>query len=265
MRLTSRCFLIIAAIMALSWGSTQAANLPEPKVEYSADSITESGDISIRSRIFYTPGKQRMEQDAGGTQTIIINRMDKNMAWVLMPAQRSYLEMSSAEEKQKSNDIHECSVELRKMGQETINGQKTTKNQVSAKCPADSSYEGTLWITNDGIMMKMEALFTDQNNTQRQMKIEMKNVKIGRQDPKLFEIPSGYSKFGLGSMLDAFKNQPVEEAQPQQNAPGERNLQNKPRKSASEEDGRTTTAPGKSPEEDNVQQNVDKVKRWLGF
>ena len=33
------------------------------------------------------------------------------------------------------------------------------------------------------------------------MMTELKNVKIGRQDPKLFEIPEGFTKFDMGGMM----------------------------------------------------------------
>ena len=33
------------------------------------------------------------------------------------------------------------------------------------------------------------------------MMTELKNVKIGKQDPQLFEIPQGYTKFDMGGMM----------------------------------------------------------------
>lgn len=32
------------------------------------------------------------------------------------------------------------------------------------------------------------------------IKSELKNLKVDTQDPKLFEIPSGYSKMGMGDL-----------------------------------------------------------------
>jgi len=33
------------------------------------------------------------------------------------------------------------------------------------------------------------------------MMTELKNVKVGRQDPKLFEIPEGFTKFDMAGMM----------------------------------------------------------------
>lgn len=53
-------------------------------------------------------------------------------------------------------------------------------------------------------MVKMDAIAVEKGSKHR-MKSELKDLKIGRQDPELFELPEGYSKMsmmpGFGSIL----------------------------------------------------------------
>jgi hypothetical protein len=60
-------------------------------------------------------------------------------------------------------------------------------------------------MTKDNIMMKLDVIAVDKGKKDR-MKMELDNLKIGKQDPALFEVPSGYSKMdmsmgGMGKMM----------------------------------------------------------------
>ena len=72
-------------------------------------------------------------------------------------------------------------------------------------CPDNVKYDGTIWVTKEGIMVKMDAVTVVEGN-QAHVKIDLKNLKIGTQDPGLFEIPAGYQKFDMGSLSSMFKS-----------------------------------------------------------
>lgn len=61
--------------------------------------------------------------------------------------------------------------------------------------------DGFLWTTPDGITMKIDAVARGKGEKAR-MKMTMKNLKIGKQDPALFEIPVGYRKMAMGNPFD---------------------------------------------------------------
>ncbi len=199
-------FIIFAALISLSINAWAGEKMKEPTVEYSADMIMESTQGTIKSKVYHAlGGKERQEMSVGGSTQIIISRLDKKVGWVLMPDQKSYMEMGLDESKQKSGaDVNDCDMNISPLGEETVNGVKATKNKVSMSCPDNTNYDGHMWVTKDGIMVRMDAV-AGQGSKQTNLKIDLLNLKIGKQDPGLFEIPAGYRKFGLGGFSSMFK------------------------------------------------------------
>lgn len=58
---------------------------------------------------------------------------------------------------------------------------------------------GFMWMSKDNIMVKMDAVAIDKGSKNR-FKSELTNIKIGKQDPALFEIPPGYQKMSMPGM-----------------------------------------------------------------
>jgi hypothetical protein len=192
MKLLRSLNLVLVSVL-LAPVIVRAAPPPEPKVDYSADSTMEVEEMTMKSRIYYTPGKQRMEMGgADGSVTII--RRDKKVMWNLMGDM--YMEMPLDQ----SQDPQDMDVQMTTVGEETVNGIKTTKSKVIATKKDGSKFGGFFWTTKDHITVKMDLLSKDGNEKMR-MTQELTNLKIGKQDPKLFEIPPGYTKNDIGAMM----------------------------------------------------------------
>jgi hypothetical protein len=190
-------------VTVLAVGTALGAGMPQTKVEYSADSTMESQGMTMTSKVFQAENKYRMEMKVQGANNIVINRMDKKLSWILMPDQKMYMENSLEEGKKKSNDINDCKVEQQQLGSEVVNGLKTTKNKIAMSCPDGLKYNGSMWVTKDGIMVKMDSVAkTDKGDIP--FKMELKNINIAKQDPSLFEIPAGYQAMNMGGMMGAF-------------------------------------------------------------
>ena len=86
------------------------------------------------------------------------------------------------------------------MGEEVLNGAKVTKYKTIATSTDGKKYGGFSWRTKEGISIKTDLLYKEGNEKKRMM-TELKNVKIGRQDPQLFEIPEGFTKFDMAGMM----------------------------------------------------------------
>jgi hypothetical protein len=184
-------------------GTALGAGMPQTKVEYSADSFMESQGMTMTSKVFQAENKYRMEMKVQGTNNIVINRMDKKLTWVLIPDQKMYMENSLEEGKKKSNDINDCKIEQQQLGGEVVNGLKTTKNKIAMSCPDGLKYNGSMWVTKEGIMVKMDSVAkTDKGDIP--FKMELKNINIAKQDPSLFEIPAGYQAMNMGGIMGAF-------------------------------------------------------------
>ena len=177
-----------------------AAQMSRPQVEYSADSMIQSEEGTIQQRIYVTPAKERKEMLTGaGDGAVQIFRFDSKVMWQLMPSEKMYMEHSMAGKSQ-GNDPSQWTYEDTVMGEETLNGVKVTKYKTIATSSDGKKYGGFSWRTKEGISIKQDLLYKEGNDKKR-MLIELSNLKIGKQDPKLFDIPDGFQKFDMGGMM----------------------------------------------------------------
>lgn len=183
------------ALLAVSAMVTPALaeKMPQPQVEYSADTTIDTDLIQLQGKTYYSPGKQRQEMGQG-TATIL--RRDKGVAWQLL-AGKKYMEssLSSAE----ARDPLSMEFERTEMGRETVNGLATTKYKVVATAKDGKKFNGFIWTTPQNILIKGE-LTVGQQEMRMRVGIDVKNLKIGAQDPQLFEIPPGYVKTDMAQM-----------------------------------------------------------------
>ncbi len=205
MNLSHRLLLTFSLLLTMT-GLALGAAMPQPKVEFSADSTMESQGMVMTAKIHHAANKERMEMNLGdGKRSTMIMRMDKGVSWMLMPEQQMYMEMSMAEGKKKSQDYRDCSVQQKPAGAETVNGVRTSRYKVVMSCPDETTFDGTMWVTKENIVMKLDTVAKGGDGSVG-VKMELKNLKIARQDPKLFEVPAGYQKMNLGGMFDNIGN-----------------------------------------------------------
>jgi|SRR5687767_10668415 len=185
-------FLVLVAAVLPAW----AGGLPEPQVEYSADSVMETEDATLTAKVYQAPGKKRIEQRAGGGRQITILRQDRHVVWVLMPEEQMYIEHRLKDLKE-SDGVEALDIETSIVGPDVIDGRPTTKYKTVARRPDGVKLDGFTWITAEGIPVKMDLVAID-GGTKTRMKIELKNVATGKLDARLFEIPAGYQKLAIG-------------------------------------------------------------------
>jgi len=191
--------LLMAAALTVA-GATQAASSSRPQAEYSADSVMETAEVSMKGHVYYTPARERREMvmDSGGDKMIMITRHDKKVAWTLMPSEKMYMEMSVAQASAKDKtDPSQYKIEQTVVGPETVNGVHTTKSKIIMTGPKGEKMGGFMWVTKENILVKMDAIAVDKKEKLR-FKTELTNLKVGKQDAALFEIPSGYTKMSMG-------------------------------------------------------------------
>ena len=174
-----RSFNLVLASALLLPAMSLAAPPPEPKVEYSADSTMEAeGGMTMKSRVYHAPGKQRMEMGGEGGQVTIM-RKDKKVMWQLMGDMYMEMPMNQSD----SQDPHDMDVQMTTVGEETVNGVKTTKSKVIMTKKDGSKFGGFFWTTKDGITVKMD-LLSKEGDKKMRMSSEMTNLKVGKLDPK---------------------------------------------------------------------------------
>lgn len=201
--------IVLALAMAILFSVTAWAadkTFQEPDVEYSADEQMETEDFAMQAKVYHAPGKERREQDMSGMQQIMIMRRDKSVVWMLMPDQKMYMEMKMGQGKEDTADLKDYTIEYSVVGEEVVNGINTTKNKVIVTDKQGNKFGGFMWVSKEGIMVKMDTVSKVEDSKMR-VKMERKNIKIENQNPKLFEIPSGYNKMSMPGMGGGFNMQ----------------------------------------------------------
>ena len=181
--------------------SAQAAPINRPQAEYSADATVENDEGTTKQKIFVTPTKERKEMLTGsGEGAVQIFRYDTKVMWMLMPSENMYMEYAIGGGPSKGSDTSQWTYEDTVVGEETLNGMKVTKFKTIATSTDGKKYGGFSWRTKEGINLKQDLLYKEGHEKKR-MLTELSNLQVGRQDPKLFEIPDGFTKFDMGGMM----------------------------------------------------------------
>lgn len=192
----SKWWLVLAA-----WGMAGVVLAMTPaKVEYSADETMETAEFAFDGAVAVSGDKERREQLIEGMRQITITRHDKKVVWTLLPEQQMYMEMKLGEGGSGQGDLSEFDIEQTTVGQEEVNGVATTKSKIVMTARNGDKMGGFWWVSRDGIVVKLDVIGMTEGSKMR-MKKELRNVKLGRQDPALFEIPAGYEKMSMLNML----------------------------------------------------------------
>ncbi len=134
----------------------------------------------------------------GGAEQVTISRLDKKLSWVVMPAEKAYMELSWEQSRRNAPaDLRECTVDMKKAGSETVNGHAATRYDMTATCPDGTGYAGSMWVTRDNIPIRIDSTITGGPGKSGRVLVELKNLKIAKQDPALFAVPPGYTKMTI--------------------------------------------------------------------
>jgi hypothetical protein len=175
--------------LTVSAAGAHGAGLPVPTVEYSADRVIESSAGTFDGKVYAAKDKERMEMHMGDMKSVMILRRDKQLGWSLMPMQKMYQQIDFAKAAQQSGAAPDSEIEITVVGTETVEGFEATKYKMLMK---DGSAGGFVWITQEGIAVKMDMLSKSGREKSR-ITMTLKNIAIGAQDPQLFELPADYS------------------------------------------------------------------------
>ena len=191
---------------ALPAGAMQFTN---PQAEYSADKVTQTESVTFEQHVYYTPTKERTEMHGSGKNAdqmpIQILRKDNKVMWQVMPSQKMYMEYSldrpaPSTMKKEPADMTKWDFEETVVGEEVMEGVNVTKYKTIATSTDGKKFGGFSWRTKEGIPLKVDLLYK-QGEEKHRMTTELHNLKIGPQDPQLFEIPADYTKFDMAGMM----------------------------------------------------------------
>jgi hypothetical protein len=119
-----------------------------------------------------------------------------------MPMFEIYMEIDAAKASEMTGQVPD-DMTIEKVGTDTVNGIATTKYKMLMK---DKSAGGFIWLTAEHIPLQMDFISKEGSEKSR-IKMSMSNLKLGKQDLALFELPEGLNPMpGMDAMMDGLGN-----------------------------------------------------------
>jgi hypothetical protein len=167
-----------------------AATLGDAQVGFTADRMLVIDGRTYNGKIWAMPGKERHEQAIQGFEPVFLLRADRPLADIVLAKLKTVVQFAMPPELRLLG-----SPELKRhpVGQDIVNGLTTTKYAIDQTVP-EGQAKGTLWLSRDGIPMKLAGTFTGQKGKVSTVRWELSHVRIGPQPASLFDPPPGLSK-----------------------------------------------------------------------
>lgn len=178
-----RRMLIISVVFSVSLAVLAFLGVAYAEVEFSADMvIVPKGDEPMKGRIFVKGDMIRQETSDEDETQIMIVRPDKKVTWMLSPEEKTYMEMPyQSSDKTFEEWTAEKEKKAKFLGEETISGMPCKKYETM-----EDGEKTELWIAKEfPFPIKVE---------DSEVTMEYKNIKLGKLDDSLFELPAEYEK-----------------------------------------------------------------------
>jgi len=190
------CIVLVLGVSGAIVGQTA---MPQP---FSADFTMTSGTGGEMSsgKIYFSLPKMRMESSTKGQDSIIIMDQSIQTVYILMPKQRMYIESRTDQQNPMMRQgpkaptsfdpSHPCgaNVTCNKVGTETVNGRVCDK-WVTTGAKGTS----TAWIDQ-------KLSFPIKTQSAAGEIWQMTNIREGKPEASLFELPAGYQKMVIPGM-----------------------------------------------------------------
>jgi hypothetical protein len=187
---------VIAFVLSLGLiGSGHAAALVgDTQVPFSAARSVVTDGKTYEGQVYAAPGMQRHEQALNGLPIVAILRADRQIAWLIVPGLHIYAEFPFPKA---VTDYDSIGALGKPVATETVAGLKSARYRVEHEGTDGSALDGWVWMTHDGIVTKLDGTYSSPKSKQVKATFELSDVKLGPQDPSLFEIPQDVKKLPL--------------------------------------------------------------------
>jgi hypothetical protein len=187
-----RHFLVALTALSLviSTSSLAAAEtLGDARVGFSAERILIVDGQRFEGKMWHMPGEQRHEQNLLGMDPVFILRASSSTGELVLPELHTVIQFALPEAIAALGHLDLG----HPVGSARIDGLDTTEYALDQSSP-DGHSAGSLWLSSEGIPMKCIGTFDANNGRRSTVAWYLHRVKIGKQDPGLFEVPRGYAK-----------------------------------------------------------------------
>ena len=171
--------------------NAKTLKLPEVISEYVCNTKFIMGATILETRTFQGKNKKRIDTIIQNVpQSVIIDYGKQIVTWV-WPKTFSYLSVPLKKENQENLKKATNITRLDKIKSDYIRGFEVDVYKLKLNLPDGTTEESTRWITKHGITLK-EVGFIQGKEGKIHFYSEFSNVKIFKQDDRLFEVPEGF-------------------------------------------------------------------------
>jgi hypothetical protein len=195
---------LAALLLAVTSPVRAAALIGDTKVPFSAARSVMTGGKTYDGMVYAEPGKQRHEQNLGGLPMIAILRADLQVAWVILPGLHVYAEFPFPKA---VTDFDGVAALGPPVGSDKVSGLASARYRIEHDGDDGSALDGWVWMTGDGIITKLEGEYSTAKNKHVKASYVLTDIKLGPQDPGLFELPPGAKKMPVEMIQGLFSLQ----------------------------------------------------------
>jgi hypothetical protein len=164
---------------------------------FSADQIHTAGKRTTTGKIYASETAMRIESEQNGRPSITIVRLDRKVMWMVMPAQKMYMEMTNfgSAVSDMASSMQGAKVQRDLLGSEQVGAYHCDKYHVQ------TTYEGKVYTHIEWDAKELDGFAVKKQGEKGDWSVEYQNVHFGPQDPSLFEVPADYQKMSMGGMF----------------------------------------------------------------
>jgi hypothetical protein len=171
--------------------NAKTLKLPEVISEYVCNTKFIIGATSLETRTFQSKNKKRIDTVLSNVpQSVIIDYENQKVTWI-WPKTNSYLSLPLKKKNQEDLKKATNITKLDKLNSDYLRGFEVDLYKLKLNLPDGTTEESTRWITKHGITLK-EIGFIEGKEGRIHFYSEFSNVKVFKQDERIFEIPEGY-------------------------------------------------------------------------
>ncbi len=182
---------LVAAFLALAAPAGAAPLVGDTQMPYSADRVVTTNGKTYEGKIYAAPGMQRHEQIVNGIPMIAILRADREVAWLIMPGLHVYAELAFPKAVTEYDGMKALGPPV---GIDTVAGLKSERFRVEHEGTDGSALDGWVWMTEAGIVTKIDGTYLSTKKKELKATYALHDIKLGPQDPGLFEVPHDVKK-----------------------------------------------------------------------
>jgi hypothetical protein len=168
--------------LLVGMGTSEAA-------EFSARMLLKNAEQVMPGKIYVKDDKLRQEFLDENGHTVTIVRRDKRLVWVVLPWERTYVELPlGLNLPGQFLQIPKDAVSQRRVGTEQLEGYEVERVEVTLRGGTTGILRQTYWVAKKlGLPIKTVC-------AERRFSVEYTQIREGRQEDRLFEVPPGFKK-----------------------------------------------------------------------